>query len=402
MLHVVNIGNHWPLLGCALSGHPGWHDLLPRNSTPLTCNINGRTIPGSLKLKAGELVEVRNREEILSTLDKNGCLDGMPFMPEMFAFCGSRLRVFKRAHKTCDTICWSGSRRITNAVHLENIRCDGQAHGGCQADCLIFWKEAWLKRASSVAGAGERGQPSSRDVSADSPCCTESDVLANACRTSSTATDEPIYVCQATQLLQASTPLPWWDLRQYWEDYTSGNFSLKWMLGVIFYANYNALMNAGQNWGWRKPLGWIYDAVQKLRGRPPHPRAKGRIPAGAPTPSANLNLQPGERVRVKTFEAIRDTIDCEYRNRGMKWDAELVPYCDHVYRVRKRVQKIINEKTGKMQHLKSEPIILDGVICQSKYSEHRYFCPRAIYPYWREVWLERTPPDSPQTPPEKN
>jgi hypothetical protein len=345
---------------------------------------------------------VRSREEILSTLDQNGCLDGLPFMPEMFAFCERRLRVYKRAHKTCDTICWSGSLRVTNAVHLENVRCDGQAHGGCQADCLIFWKEAWLQRASAVPRAEERAGPLLIDVSADSPRPTERDVLANACKTGAAATDEPVYVCQATQLLQASTPLPWWDLRQYWEDYTSGNFSLKWMSGVIFYANYNALMNAGRKWGLRNPLNWVYDAVQKLRRRPPHPRALGRIPAGAPTPAANLNLQPGEMVRVKSFEAIRDTFDCEYRNRGMKWDAEMVPYCDRVYRVRKRVQKIIDEKTGKMQHLKSEPIILEGVVCQSKYSEHRYFCPRAIYPYWREVWLEKISPDTPKTPPEKS
>ena len=37
------------------------------------------------KLIAGEWVEVRSKEEILRTLDGNGQLDGMPFMPEMFA-----------------------------------------------------------------------------------------------------------------------------------------------------------------------------------------------------------------------------------------------------------------------------------------------------------------------------
>ncbi len=403
MFHLINIGNYWPLIGCALSGHPGWHDLLPRDSTPLTGNVNGTAIVKTLELKAGELVEVRSREEILATLDKTGCLDGMPFMPEMFAFCGKRLPVYKRAHKTCDTISWSGSLRITNAVHLENVRCNGQSHGGCQADCLIFWKEAWLKRASSAPAAGQHHcEASPTGASAGHPHCTEDDLLANACKAGGAATEEPVYVCQATQLLQASSPLKWWDLRQYWEDYTSRNFGLKWMLGVICYANYNALMNATGNWHLRKPLVWIYNTVQKLRGRPPHPRAKGRIPAGAQTPTASLNLQPGDRVRVKDFEAIRETIDCEYRNRGMKWDAEMVPYCNREYRVRKRVQKLIDEKTGKMQHLKSEPIILEGAVCQSKYSEHRYFCPRAIFPYWREIWLERIPPDSLKPPPEKS
>ena len=67
-------------------------------------------------------------------------------MPQMFRYCGQRFQVYKRAHKTCDTV--SGhyvGLRLAHAVHLD-LRCDGQAYGGCQAACLIFWKEAWLKR----------------------------------------------------------------------------------------------------------------------------------------------------------------------------------------------------------------------------------------------------------------
>ena len=98
----------------------------------------------TLKLSTGDWVEVRSKEEILRTLDSQGQLDGMPFMPEMFAFCGKRFQVYKRAHKTCDTVFPVRGRRVDRAVHLET-RCSGQAHGGCQAGCLIFWKEAWLR-----------------------------------------------------------------------------------------------------------------------------------------------------------------------------------------------------------------------------------------------------------------
>ena len=97
------------------------------------------------RVRVGDWVEVRSKEEILETLDRDGQLDGMPFMPEMLAFCGKRFRVYKRAHKTCDTVFPVRGRRVERAAHLET-RCDGQAHGGCQAGCLIFWKEAWLKR----------------------------------------------------------------------------------------------------------------------------------------------------------------------------------------------------------------------------------------------------------------
>jgi hypothetical protein len=84
--------------------------------------------PRILNLKVGDWVEGRSREEILASLDENGCLDNLPFMPEMFAFCGQRLRVYKRAHKTCDAVFPVGGRRVNAAAHL-GTRCDRRAPG---------------------------------------------------------------------------------------------------------------------------------------------------------------------------------------------------------------------------------------------------------------------------------
>jgi hypothetical protein len=100
-----------------------------------------------------------------------------------------------------------------------------------------------------------------------------------------------------------------------------------------------------------------------------------------------------EGVRVKSYQAILATCEHSDKNRGMKFDAEMVPYCGRTYRVLRRVTKILNEKTGKMQELKNSCIILDCVVCQSRYCECRLFCPRSIYPYWREIWLERLSKD---------
>lgn len=358
-------------------------------------------IPGNLNLKAGEAVEVRSTEEILGTLDRNGCLEGLPFMPEMLRFCGRQMRVYKRAHKTCDTINNSGGRRVANAVHLEGSRCDGQAHGDCQAECLIFWKEAWLKRVPAIlqkSGSGDISQNSKSSAPHEKARgCAGCDLTACTRKAAQDTAAEPVYACQATEMLRASSPISTRDLRQYWEDYASGNVGLKRMLGVFFYASYNALIPFGRGWGGRKMLRGLYTAVQKLRGRPAYPRERGRIPLGKPTPAISLNLQPGELVRVKSFEAILETIDWDYYNRGLRWDAEMAPYCGGVYRVRKRVRQIIDEKTGKMLHLKSEPIMLEGVTCQSNYSNCRYFCPRSIYSFWREIWLERVSENIPNT-----
>jgi hypothetical protein len=54
--------------------------------------------------------------------------------------------VERRAERVCDTVHYSGTRRLADAVFLEQERCDGKGHGGCQAECRILWKEAWLSR----------------------------------------------------------------------------------------------------------------------------------------------------------------------------------------------------------------------------------------------------------------
>jgi hypothetical protein len=99
-----------------------------------------------LNLRIGETVVVRSRAEILATLDGRGELNALPFMPEMLQFCGRRFTVYRRAGKFCDTKDWTGMHRLDATVHLEGLRCDGQAHGGCQAGCLLYWREDWLRR----------------------------------------------------------------------------------------------------------------------------------------------------------------------------------------------------------------------------------------------------------------
>ena len=101
-----------------------------------------------LVLHRGDLVEVRSPREILATLDAEGRLDGLPFMPEMISFCGRRYPVRRRADKICDTVDYSGSRRLHHGVILGELRCDGSAHDGCQAECRLFWKTAWLRLVS--------------------------------------------------------------------------------------------------------------------------------------------------------------------------------------------------------------------------------------------------------------
>ena len=339
------------------------------------------------KLRAGDWVEIRSKEEILRTLDSKGQLDRMPFMPEMFEFCGKRYRVQKRAHKSCDPDLFS--RRIERAVHLDT-RCDGRAHGGCQAGCLFFWKEAWLKPVSPESDLYDIPGPESA-VRTAAGGCTESQVR-DGVQMPDTGGAVPTYVCQTTQVPHAGRLIAWWDIRQYIEDYSSGNVSLWRLFSGFVYSMYYNLSNAGIGVG--PAMRWFYGIARPLWRGLPWPRKTGVIPEGQPTPAASLNLQPGELVRVKPLDEILQTVNTASKNRGLHWDAELVPYCGGTYRVLTRVTKIIDEKTGRMQEMKTPAIILDAVVCGARYSACRMFCPRGTYAYWREIWLERVEPST--------
>jgi len=343
-------------------------------------------------MRAGDWVEVRSKSEILRTLDGNGRLDELSFMPEMFQYCGRRFRVYRRAHKTCDTVNKTGGRRVSGAVHLENLRCDGQAHGGCQAACMIFWKTAWLKPvtpgySACEAGPVVAGRLDSQGKTPSQDGCDEADVQRGTTVSNGATANDPTYSCQATHLPAFTTPLAWWDVRQYLEDYASGNVTASRMAAAFLYSGYNKVINAGLGLG--SILRWLYDAFQKARGGFPYPRRRGRILRGSRTPGAVLNLQPGELVRVRSYQEILATLDEESKNRGLYFDAEEVPHCGKVFRVVSRVDRIINEQTGKMMRFKNPSVILEGAFCQSRYSEKRLFCPRSILAMWREIWLER-------------
>src|SRR5581483_8620948 len=314
-----------------------------------------------LNLKAGEYVEVRSEQEILATLDAQGRLENLPFMPEMLQYCGKRLRVWKRADKTCDNIkAWS-LRRMQNAVHLEGVRCDGSGHGGCEAGCLIFWKEAWLKRvdANLIPTASLQLTSAASAPTVNGCRCTISDVF-RACRTVNCDGDE-IYSCQATELRNFTSDMGRWDIREFIRDLRSGNLTtglavtkadrmLETVLGAL------QLLRA--------LITEVFNKVQRTRHGGMYPPIDGQLQK---TPIEVLNLQPGELVRVRSREEIVATLDSGNKNRGLLFEAEMLRWCGGIYRVLRRVYRIVDEKTGKMLEMKHPCIVLEGVACVGDY-----------------------------------
>jgi hypothetical protein len=331
-----------------------------------------------LGLKAGDWVVVRSRSEILATLDKKGQLEKMPFMPEMLKFAGQKLQVSKRAHKTCDPINGLESRAMPDAVHIGDLRCDGSAHSNCQAGCLFFFKEAWLKRAD-----GPEDPPA-----ASSAGCTEEDLQRATINTAIPEDkDGPTYVCQATQVNAATTSLPWYRASQYVEDLRSGNTTFVRMINAWSFWVWHNIAGAGLGVG--TPMRWLYDRWQQLIGGSPYPWRGGRVPKGKPTPALQLDIKEGEYVRTKPYREILETLDADWKNRGLYFDAEMVPYTEKTLKVLKRVSRLIHEKTGKMLVFKSPCMILEGSVCEAKFAKCRKLCPRGYYLYWRDIWVNK-------------
>jgi hypothetical protein len=347
----------------------------------------------SLGLKAGDWVQIRSKEEILETLDEKGRINGLPFMPQMFDFCGQRFQVVKSAHKTCDTVNQSGGRVLPDTVHLDQLRCDGAAFGGCKAACLLFWKESWLRRVDD-GKAVDNSAASSPTQSARkkfSYRTTQGDVIA--ATIVSDGEDGPTYSCQATELPRATKVLKWWDVRQYVKDYRTGNSSLWRILKGGLYVLFFAFVKKSGKARLQRPLIAAYDGWQRLIGGSPYGRKYGRIPAGQRTPAGDpLGLKTGDRVRVKSHDEILNMLDASGKTRGLYFDAEMVPYCGKTFEVRNVVDRIIDEKTGKLIPIKGNSVILEDAYCKAQYSDRRMGCPRSLYPFWREGWLEKVGP----------
>lgn len=331
---------------------------------------------GSLGLRVGKEVEVRSAAEILSTLDDKGEFENLPFMPEMLQFCGQRITVHKVAHKLCDTISASGNRRMTNAVHLTGARCDGQAHGGCQTGCSLYWKEAWLRRAT--AGVSTKPEPAG-------PVGIDVDVslLERWTRRAPDPDGEERFRCQATELLRAApTRIGFLDPRQYVTDLKTGNVGVGALLRSLFFGIFNAFQARS-----RRVLPGYLTIKQGLPWGFVSGRAVGK------TPTDRLELQPGEWVRIKSKEEIMRTLDAKRLNRGMGFEEEMARSCGRTARVLRRVERCIDEKTGTMLSMKNSCIVLEGVVCEGVYHAN---CPREFMPFWREMWLERIhmPPDT--------
>jgi hypothetical protein len=305
-----------------------------------------------ISLRTGDWVEVKSALEILESLDSDGTLDGLPFMPEMMEYCARRFRVLRRAEKTC--IEFSTGYRIREFLKndvfvLDGLRCSGASHDGCQRACTIFWKASWLRRVK--AGVAEQ------------PVRQPDDEALRATMKTKSAPDR--YFCQSTELGRATMALSRRrTLTKCFQEVRSGS------RGIL-------------------EMGWLILAPLwfKATKRLPRPKLKGSLKR---TPLGDLKLQPGEWVTIRTAEEIAQTLDERGRNRGLSCDYGMCQFSGRKYRVRNRLDRMISESTGHMRQVDGT-VLLENLNCICYYSVLGG-CARQDFMYWREVWLQRAQP----------
>jgi len=301
------------------------------------------------RFSPGDLVELKTPDEIASTLDADGALDHLPFMPEMLEFCGRRFRVSKRAL----TICFSGPGttrgfRGDDVVTLDDVRCSGAAHDGCQKACTIFWREAWLRKVEDTE-LQSQVDPGGLDRLR--------------CRLK--VWNRPnIYYCQASELSKATNFLSRWQrLGRYLSGLRAGNFSALQMAQSL--------------------ATWLFWRVRRMF-LGVYPRGSGKFTVGQA-----LNLQPGEWVEVKSIQSIIETLSERGENRGLSFSPHMRLWCGRRCRVNGRIDKIIVDGTGQMRQLRNT-VRLEGSTCGCSYlGLGTGGCSRSEVTYWREIWLDR-------------
>lgn len=306
-------------------------------------------------LIVGDLVEVRPWAEVRSTLDAQGCLDGLPFMPEMLAMCGRRARVFRGMHRLFDYRKSRRMRHMQGSVLLVGTACDGASHGGCEAACHTIWKADWLRRVEPDEAFATMPASSGEPVAADNTAVLEH------------GTRPPLYACQLTRLNTASQPLPKWSLVDIWRPLIAGNVA-----------------PAAFVTGW---LTHFFNELQHHRGGIGFPAFEPFRDTGHASPA--IPLAPGDQVIVRSPGEIRATLDDRLIHRGLGFEPDMLKHCGRRHCVQSEIRMLIDIVSGEMRTMKTPAYLLRGVHFSG---ERQLFNVQYEPLFWRALWLRRSQP----------
>ena len=96
-------------------------------------------------------------------------------------------------------------------------------------------------------------------------------------------------------------------------------------------------------------------------------------------------FQPGERVRVKSEDGIRKTIDDWDMLKGCGFMREQWSYCGKEQVVFKHVERFLDERDYLVKRVR-DTYLLEGALCSGADFGP---CDRSCFFFWRGEWLER-------------
>jgi hypothetical protein len=231
-------------------------------------------------------------------------------------------------------------------------------------------------------------RPDRRDVDRNAPLADDAEldvsVIERAAKKQPDVDGSERFSCQATEILRATSGrIRSWDLNQYVADLRTRNVGLSGVIRTIIFRLFNVYQDLSRR---------VFPPWLLIKEGLPWGFVKGT--ATGPTPIKNLDLQVGEVVRIRSKDEIARTLNAKRLNRGLGFEEEQARDCGKTARVSLRVERCIDEKTGKMLTMKNPCIVLEGIVCRGVYHGN---CPREYVPFWREAWLERVAPPGAQT-----
>lgn len=103
---------------------------------------------------------------------------------------------------------------------------------------------------------------------------------------------------------------------------------------------------------------------------------------------SKVTFKRGERVRISSYEKIRETLDERNCYEGLIFMKSMAKFCGGDYEVLKEVKWLYDEYSMKMFRCK-DIVVLKDLICDGKGILGGRDCDRCCPHLWKKEWLER-------------
>jgi hypothetical protein len=129
-------------------------------------------------------------------------------------------------------------------------------------------------------------------------------------------------------------------------------------------------------WAIRRRIEYIFAVVSRLGRKPYQPSIQ----------AVHVEINAGDRVRIKSKDEISATLNAWNEYKGCSFIDDMGTYCGTTQTVFKKVRNFVDERDYRMKRVKGL-YLLENVYCQG--TRVLGSCDRSCFFFWREEWLEK-------------